>query len=159
MKPEKIFVLRHAQSEGNVDKTVYARKPDYALNLTPIGVIQANSAGIRLKAHKAMGKFAVYYSPFFRSIQTLNNVVVGLGKDNIDRNYIREDPRIREQEWHGAMPESDYNEDKSDVMERECFEYGKFYYRFDGGESSADVYDRVSDFLNTLNTNVPQAHI
>ncbi len=29
--------------------------------------------------------------------------------------------------------------------------YGHFYYRFrDGGESCADVFDRVSDFMNTM---------
>jgi broad specificity phosphatase PhoE len=38
---------------------------------------------------------------------------------------------------------------KEDVeVERDS--YGHFYYRFDGGESCADVYDRVSDFMGTM---------
>lgn len=149
MKPLNIFLLRHGQSEGNVDKTVYARKPDYALDLTSIGVQQAKDAGLQLQSLAKTGKFAVYYSPFFRGIQTLNNVVSTLGKDRIDFNYLQEDPRIREQEWHGKIPEI-YDEAISDEMENECHMYGKFFYRFAGGESSADVYDRVSDFINGI---------
>ena len=30
-------------------------------------------------------------------------------------------------------------------------EFGSFYYRFPEGESGADVYDRVTDFLGSLN--------
>ena len=149
MKPINIFLLRHGQSEGNVDKTVYAKKPDYALNLTSLGIEQAKNAGTNLKKMMYPGQFAVYYSPFFRGIQTLNNVVTTLGKENLDYNYIQEDPRIREQEWHGKIPEY-YDEEISDQMENDCHMYGKFFYRFEGGESSADVYNRVSDFINSL---------
>lgn len=28
--------------------------------------------------------------------------------------------------------------------------FGRFWYRFDGGESGADVYDRVTAFLESL---------
>ena len=41
MKPENIFIVRHGESEGNVDKTIYERKPDYAITLTSTGKNQA----------------------------------------------------------------------------------------------------------------------
>jgi broad specificity phosphatase PhoE len=150
-KPKKIFIIRHGQSEANVDKSVYVTKPDFAVNLTPLGTQQAVSAGIELKSIVPENeKFSVYYSPFFRGIQTLNHISVSLGKDRFDREFIREDPRIREQEWYGNFAEEGYNDEKSDILEEECNSYGKFFYRFAGGESSADVYDRVSDFINTI---------
>lgn len=150
MKPTRIFIIRHGQSEGNVDKTIYLKKPDYALNLTDIGVEQAKWAGTQLKHVIGNESLGVYYSPFFRTIQTLNNISKTLNNDGINRiAFAREEPRIREQEWHGRIP-IDYNKNHSELLEAERDQHGTFFYRFAGGESCADVYDRVSDFLNTL---------
>lgn len=150
MKPQKIFIIRHGQSEGNVDKTIYHKKPDYALNLTNIGIQQAQWAGTELKHIIGNETLGVYYSPFFRTIQTLNNISKTLNADGINRiAFAREEPRIREQEWHGRIP-IDYDANYSELLEAERDQHGTFFYRFDGGESCADVYDRVSDFLNTL---------
>jgi broad specificity phosphatase PhoE len=149
-KPKKIFLIRHGQSTGNVNREIYSQQPDYALDLTPLGVTQAIEAGKLLKTMLHGKKTAVYYSPFFRAIKTLNNIVVGAGKEIINPDFVREDPRIREQEWHRKIP-LNYDNESSKVIERERDLFGTFYYRFDGGESCADVYDRVSDFINTLN--------
>jgi broad specificity phosphatase PhoE len=151
MKPKNIFLVRHDESEGNVDKTVYLRKPDYALNLTVIGIEQARGAGGVLKNIIGNNTIGVYYSPFFRTIQTLNNISKTLNDDGINRiAFAREEPRIREQEWHGKIP-IDYALNYSEALEIERDNHGTFFYRFDGGESCADVYDRVSDFMSTLN--------
>jgi broad specificity phosphatase PhoE len=150
MKPQKIFIIRHGESEGNVDKNIYLKKPDYALNLTSTGIEQARGAGGVLKNLIGNDSIGVYYSPFFRTIQTLNNISKTLNDDGINRiAFTREEPRIREQEWHGRIP-IDYNENYSEALEAERDQHGTFFYRFDGGESCADVYDRTSDFLNTL---------
>jgi broad specificity phosphatase PhoE len=149
MKPENIILLRHGQSEGNVDKFIYSKKPDYALNLTEIGKEQARNAGKTLFTDVGFSDdFAVYYSPFFRTIQTFNGLASVPHERNIkfDKRWVREEPRIREQEWHGKLPVDGYNQ----KMEDERDTYGHFYYRFAGGESCADVYDRVSDFMDTL---------
>jgi broad specificity phosphatase PhoE len=150
MKPNRIFIIRHGESEGNVDKTIYLKKPDYALNLTTTGIAQAQGAGVVLKNIIGNESLGVYYSPFFRTIQTLNNISKTLNSDGINRIIsTREEPRIREQEWHGRVP-LHYDENYSDALETERDQHGTFFYRFDGGESCADVYDRVSDFMNTL---------
>ena len=44
MKPKRIILLRHGESEGNVDKTIYTRKPDWKLELTERGKQQAGQA-------------------------------------------------------------------------------------------------------------------
>ena len=150
MKPERIILLRHGESEGNVDKNVYSQKPDYSINLTENGKEQAKRVGKELlDTCGSFDQFAVYYSPFFRAIQTLN--MIGTARDEIynppfNKKWIMEDSRIREQEWHGKIPTSGY--DETAELEREA--YGHFYYRFAGGESAADTYDRVSDFMETL---------
>ena len=36
------------------------------------------------------------------------------------------------------------------IAKKERYKFGIFYYRFPNGESAADVYDRVSTFLDSL---------
>src|SRR6185295_12814723 len=59
-----------------------------------------------------------------------------------------EDPRLREQEHTPRVLTGE--DDDRDAIEKERDDYGHFYYRFEGGESCADVFDRISDFLSTL---------
>lgn len=149
MKPDRIFVVRHGQSVGNVNKSVYKETPDYALQLTEKGNQQAIDAGVKL--HGIIGDTSpvqFYVSPFWRTRQTYANIRMSFG-DKLEHRYY-EDPRLREQEWGQNM------DDRGDVGFQEKIEeyrdsYGHFYYRFrDGGESCADVFDRVSDFMNTM---------
>ena len=143
MKPRNIFIIRHGESEGNVDKTIYARKPDYAVNLTAKGVEQALAAGQQIKNIIGSEKYCFYYSPYFRARQTMEHAMQALGSDNCV--FKREEPRIREQEYSGKLRTLD-----EDVFEREIADYGKFFYRLEGGESPGDLFDRAGDFLGTL---------
>lgn len=145
MKPKNIFLIRHGQSEGNVDKRVYQKKPDYAIDLTPEGHAQAVECGKRLLTLTDR-KLAVYYSPMFRTVQTLNGIASAFPTKFFKADKLREEPRLREQEWSGRLPADGYDA----AAEDERDQYGVFYYRFHGGESCADVYDRVSDFMDTL---------
>lgn len=54
--------------------------------------------------------------------------------------------RIREQDFGNFQ-----DPDKTLQCKKDRYKFGSFYYRFpDGGESCADVYDRVCGFLDTL---------
>lgn len=141
MKPTNIILVRHGQSEGNVDKTIYSRKPDYTLNLTQAGVLQALNAGKTI-AGICNGPTAFYVSPFFRTRQTAECIQQSFHNMIWDTH---EDVRLREQEWGGHISQG-FNEDH----ETQRDEHGTFYWRFPNGESCADVFDRVSDFMNTL---------
>jgi broad specificity phosphatase PhoE len=145
MKPEKIFIIRHGESEGNVNKKIFVSKPDYAVMLTEKGIKQAKECGKKIKDIIQHEDYGVYYSPYFRSRQTMENAVNVMGDKNC--LFKKEDPRIREQDYSGKLR----SEEAFDSFEDERKEYGKFFYRLHGGESGADVYDRVSDFLSTLN--------
>ncbi|QLG70412.1 hypothetical protein HG535_0A03510 [Zygotorulaspora mrakii] len=58
---------------------------------------------------------------------------------------VKDDPRIREQDFGNFQHISSMQ----DVM-RKRSTYGHFFYRFQEGESAADVYDRVASFQETL---------
>lgn len=145
MKPARIFLIRHGESTGNVDHSVYMDIPDYAVPLTPKGREQARECGVKLKEIIGEGDVQFYVSPFWRTRQTFLGIKHSFPYDW--KYNVYEDPRLREQEWGQCR---DLKEGYRDCIENERDAYGHFYYRFDGGESCADVFDRVSDFMNTL---------
>ncbi len=69
---------------------------------------------------------------------------VSLEGSCVERAALRvyEDPRIREVE-HG------YSALTEQIQEQQRI-HGRFFYRFQGGESPADCYDRVSSFLESM---------
>ena len=153
MRPKRIILVRHGESEGNLDRSRYHTTQDFALKLTSAGIEQAKQAGIQIKEFLEDEKIYVYLSPFFRTRETFQCI-----RETIDNNVIKaiEDPRIREQDW-GHLRHPDDN--KGIIEERDNF--STFYYRIPDGESGADVYDRVSNFLDTLHrdfekTNFPE---
>ncbi|MET8680553.1 histidine phosphatase family protein [Streptomyces sp. NPDC004647] len=139
-RPRNIVLLRHGESEGNADDSVYERVPDHALPLTEAGRRQAVEAGERLRALFGDERVSAYVSPYRRTHQTFR----ALGLDPA-RVRIREEPRLREQDWGNWQ-------DAEDVRLQKAYRnaYGHFFYRFAQGESGADVYDRVGAFLESL---------
>ena len=49
MKPRRIILIRHGESQGNRNPESYATIPDYALELTDTGKQQAFEAGKALR--------------------------------------------------------------------------------------------------------------
>ena len=142
MKPKRIILIRHGESEGNVDRLVYGEKPDYALLLTAKGTEQAAAAGIRLRELVKEEQLHFYVSPLFRTRQTFLEISKNFPTSQYD---WQEEPRLREQEWGHLR-----TLEQSRTVDKERDAYGIFYFRIPDGESAADVYDRVSDFFNTL---------
>jgi len=142
MKPKRILFARHGESQGNIDQGVYARTPDYTLPLTPRGREQAEQLGREILRLTAGERIHFYVSPWRRTRETFMGIVSALDRDQWT---AMEDPRLREQEWgHLRTAEA------TKVLEQERDAYGTFYYRFDDGESGADVYDRCSTLLETV---------
>lgn len=142
MKPKRIILIRHGESEANVDKYLFGRVPDYTIELTEKGRMQAREAGVRLKELVTDESIYFYVSPFWRTRSTFECLA-----ESIPRNQFvySEEPRLREQEWGYLRCNEDF-----DKICRERQEYGTFYYRIPGGEAGSDVYDRMNDLLGSL---------
>ncbi|CAH0474006.1 unnamed protein product [Peronospora belbahrii] len=142
--PKRLILVRHGESEGNIDPLLYGRVPDNAIHLTELGYEQAIAVGesIRQIVGKETMRFIV--SPYVRTIETFCGIRKAWG---IQGKVIpwTEEPRIREQ---------DFGNFQEPMKMRECKaqrrRFGCFFYRFPSGESPADVYDRVSSFLESL---------
>eukprot|EP00993_Chasmostoma_nieuportense_P001787 NODE_2636_length_1130_cov_36.654038_g2514_i0.p1 GENE.NODE_2636_length_1130_cov_36.654038_g2514_i0~~NODE_2636_length_1130_cov_36.654038_g2514_i0.p1 ORF type:complete len:365 (+),score=103.57 NODE_2636_length_1130_cov_36.654038_g2514_i0:62-1096(+) len=143
-RPLRIILIRHGESKGNLDKQLFATVPDNRMQLSELGHLQAQQAGVKLQELIGPSAFVGFFvSPFQRTKQTLTNMLMALPDHQI--GFIREDSRLREQEWGNFQDPAAFQsifEDRARV--------GRFYYRFPTGESGADVYERVSGFLETL---------
>ena len=142
MKPKRIILIRHGESEANVNPHLFASTPDYAIELTEKGREQALNAGKRLKDLVQDEKLYFYVSPFWRTRSTFECIAKAFPREQFRYN---EEPRLREQEWGYLRCNEDF-----DKVCRERREYGIFYYRFPGGEAASDVYDRINDLLGSL---------
>ena len=134
-----IKLVRHGQSMANTGEVQVADVGDHTVALTALGREQAREAGRRIGAAFLDGALA-YSSPFRRARETMAGVLAGAG---VDAGSVRvfEDPRLREVD-HGYV-----DVEAQQGMRRT---HGWFYYRFNGGESPADCYDRTSAFLESL---------
>jgi broad specificity phosphatase PhoE len=139
----RITLVRHGQSVANLGDWDYEENGDHEVCLTPKGQRQAEEVGSKLKPlllKAREGKALVYTSPYERTRETLDFLIKGA---DIPREELRsfEDARLREVD-HGyeAIP----------PQEPLRKIHGWFYYRFKGGESPADCFDRTSTFLESM---------
>lgn len=146
--PEHIVVLRHGESEGNINRTIYTSKGDALLELTPRGLAQACEAGSRLRAIVGDARIFAVVSPFERTQQTLLGLYRGgFPEDQVAMVHVS--PQIREQEFGNFQTVGLHEAAKAEQML-----VGRFYYRRPNAESSADCFDRVSAFWDDLLNNL-----
>ena len=93
MKPRRIILVRHGQSEGNADQMAYSRTQDYKLNLTETGREEAKNAGRKISDLIGKEGLYVYVSPYFRTRQTYDEI-----SKSVSHNVTQttEDPRSEE---------------------------------------------------------------
>lgn len=144
MIPKRIILVRHGESLGNVNKHIYKDVPDHALPLTGLGQTQALAAGKRL--HSIIGDTETIHfwvSPYKRTRETFQGCSRIFKSEQIVKAY--ESWGLREQDW-GHYREKE----ATDILEKERDKYGATFFRFPNGESVADVWDRMGNFIDTL---------
>ena len=134
-----IKLVRHGESQANIAEFRQISVADHLVPLTEKGFEQAKQVGVKLGS-SYLKQSLIYTSPLLRTKQTLTAIVEG-AEVSPEEIQVREDPRLREVE-HGYF----------DVPAQKAMinTHGHFYYRYQGGESAADCYDRVSGFLESF---------
>ncbi|KAE8675362.1 Phosphoglycerate mutase-like protein AT74H [Hibiscus syriacus] len=147
--PKRIILVRHGESEGNLDTSAYSKTPDYKISLTEEGRAQASLAGSHLQdlisgdGSRPDWRVYFYVSPYERTRSTLREIGKSFSKKRVIG--VREECRIREQDFGNFQVE-----ERMKVIKETREKFGRFFYRFPEGESAADVFDRVSSFLESL---------
>lgn len=142
-RPNKIILVRHGESQGNDDETVYTRVSDWRISLTPKGKSQAREVGVKMREVVGDGEVFFYHSPYYRTVETCQEIMEAFDPRAI--RGIREDPRMAEQQFGNLQDAAQIRKSKN-----ERHRYGRFFYRFPQGEAGLDVYNRVTSFIDTL---------
>jgi len=143
--PDRIILLRHGESQGNVEENTYAGMPDHQVPLTVRGRCQAREAGRRIRqlVEEATGSqdFKMYFmaSPYIRSMQTCEIILGAFEEQQVAG--VKQAVQLREQDFGNFQDPERILLDKEDRVK-----FGRFWYRFPNGESGADVYDRLTIF-------------
>lgn len=140
-----IHLIRHGKSQWQTNEVNPTVVGDSNVTLSNEGWTQAKQLGARL-GHRFVSDSLLFTSPYMRARQTLYGIIDGSQVAvHAGVNKIYEDPRLRESEF-GYNKEPDQIKTEKGVRD----DQGYFYYRYQGGESPADVYDRVSTFIDTM---------
>jgi broad specificity phosphatase PhoE len=164
----KIYLTRHSQSTGNIDKSEYFRKLDCDIGLTEQGrhdsiktadrimdihdiIVHKNDDDYSHESKNPPYKFNMYYSPYLRARQTANLIHGKIsGTDGYNINEYKENPLLVERSWEGLR----------DIIlaGKKTEDHFNFYYRSIGGESFADAYQRVVLFDMLLKSTSKYEH-
>ena len=156
-EPLRIWLVRHGESEGNVDLDVHRTHADHAIPLSERGRDQAREAGEHLREHLEStidpgAHVRLWSSPYRRTRETSQGLMRSL--DDIVTD-TREDIRLCEQQFglFDGIPKEElpelYPVEHEHYMKQEQFE-GRFWARMPLGESRFDVANRIHAFLGTL---------
>ncbi len=156
----RLFLVRHATSAANLDKSVNKMLPDSKVPLAPHGHEQAVAAGRYIGEQVAGQRVRMLVSPYLRTRQTANGVFQGIhqwGIDNEPMSYFdrREDLALREISFglFDGIPDEDLP--KAFPLEyahyKKHVDYeGEFYAPMPLGESRIQVADRVKSVFGTI---------
>ena len=98
--PKRIILLRHGESLGNVDETLYAEIPDWKIPLTRRGERQCLKAAHDLYDLTKGESIFCYCSPYKRTRETWDILRTHLqDQEDVDLIGVREEPRISEQQF------------------------------------------------------------
>ncbi len=159
--PQRLWVVRHGQSAGNVARDlaestgaplIELEHRDADVPLSDCGQQQAQAlarwATTLPDAHRPQ---VLMTSPYLRSRQTADAVVSALGREPCE---LIADERLREKEF-GILDRYTRRGivDKFPELAEQRKLVGKFYFRPPGGESWCDVVFRLRSMLSDLQRN------
>lgn len=136
-----IYVIRHGEAEHNIDRSVMAHTHDSRHSLTKVGQKQASMTGQFMKDN-LNEKTVIYSSPYLRTMQTARAVHSLLPNEAA----LFQNPLLREWELGNLYDFTNRTEEEK----KEFKAAGQFYFRYQNGESLADVYLRATMFMNTV---------
>lgn len=156
--PVSLVLERHGESESNKAKSLYEAGTDFAdegdlmhihtseRRLTPLGVRQAQKAGLWLRANwydaERPDDYRFYVSPYVRAMETGGHS--GLGDD------WKVDARLMERNW-GSFDLMPYHERAALFAEElRLRKDHAFFWRPTNGETLQDVFMRTRDITASL---------
>jgi broad specificity phosphatase PhoE len=155
----RILLVRHGESEANVNKTLYTTFSDHAIKLSEAGRLEATATGQRLKQffEENPGCGArnrrILVSPYIRAIETAERIVEATG-DDMFRDW-KERTLLSEQQFglFEGIPTGmiDLQLPREYAFyDKAVQDNGRFWAKMPMGESRYDVSLRMITLINEL---------
>ena len=160
----RIFLVRHGQSQGNVDMRVHKEMADHAIPLSEAGHKQADEAGraldeyLEARGDVELGSARLWTSPYRRTRETADGVERSAQRWILDR---REHIMLCEQQFglFDGIPKEElpelYPKEYPYYQKTLAFE-GRFWARMPLGESRFDVAVRIHQAFGTFHRDAEQ---
>jgi broad specificity phosphatase PhoE len=161
-RPRRLVLVRHAESARNEAKkgSTYfaddaARRvvqgvPDHTNPLTARGHSQARQTGEAIRERYGTFDY-VYHSGYARTVQTIDEILAAYTPEERSAMKVRTNLFIRERDPGHAYDMTEAEAAAAFPWLKDYWQtFGGFFARPPGGESLADVTQRVYVFLNTL---------
>ncbi len=144
----KLILVRHGESQGNVDHDVYKNTRNCDIKLSERGVDQCNNIANLLSENLETeeGAISIFSSPFRRAVDTASIIIKELNRPYIK---LRKHFLLCEQDYGTALG-CDSLDDFCATNEKEKLLYdqaGAVNYTIPRGESLRDVYVRCGLFM------------
>jgi 2,3-bisphosphoglycerate-dependent phosphoglycerate mutase len=153
-RPVRLFLVRHGESEANLDKSVNVNLPDHSIALSPEGHSQAAKVGEHLAGLVGDARLRLFVSPYLRARQTADGIGQALHSAGIDFDR-REAIELRELAF--GLFDGIPDEELGKAYPREFQHYekhkrfaGEFFAPMPLGESRCNVADRVKGIFGTI---------
>lgn len=159
--PERLWIVRHGQSAGNVARdhaesvgapVIELKHRDADVPLSALGMRQSQALAEWLQTLPPAQQPTIFLSsPYIRSRQTAGTVMSAL---ELPQDNLIVDERLREKEF-GVLDRYTRKGivDKFPELAEQRKLVGKFYFRAPGGESWCDVVFRLRSVINDLQLN------
>ena len=149
----RIYLVRHGESQGNVDQKVHAEMADHAIPLSDRGREQAREAGRRIAEHlgEDPGHIRLWTSPYQRTRETADGIEQTCSQISDRREHIL----LCEQQFglfDGISDEelpARFPAEHAHYSKQEAFE-GRFWARMPLGESRFDVATRIHQAFGSI---------
>jgi broad specificity phosphatase PhoE len=140
MSLRKIIIIRHAESQEDIDPNLNGILEDHEISITKKGISQIER--ITLEVMRIVSNFkntTIYSSISNRAVET--SVVL---KNKLRLPEVIFEPRIRNLNWGSTTP--------IDVKEiaQERYSAGVLYYQFPDGDHSPTFVSNIGKFVNDL---------
>ena len=157
--PQKIWLVRHGQSAGNVARDaaeaaagllIDIAERDVDVPLSALGAEQSHALGAWFASLPPEARpSVVLHSPYVRAAETARIIIEEMGDTAAPVLHV--DERVREKEFGilDRLTELGINPKFPELYEQRQH-VGKFYFRPPGGESWCDVILRLRSVLDTI---------
>lgn len=144
------FLVRHGETDFNLQGMVQGRGVDTPLNET--GIRQAQALAGRFSTIKID---AIYSSPLIRALQTARCVAQTCGELPVGTN-----PGLEEMSW-GIFEGQSHSDELASAFDemKTRWHHGEHDFRVEGGESLLDVQARGLDAMEDIHTNHIGQHV